>query len=669
MGVFTGTTRMGIGLTITMVDRFSAVAAKVDRGIVGLGQTLGGLERQQSAAMMAVGGAMAIAGAGILRGYSSMIGAAMEYQYTMAGVAAVTRDQTATLDELDKKATQVAANTMYTLDNVASAMKFMGMAGVSRKDIIGTIDAVAGLGAATDHMIEGKGGTADIMTNIMKAFNIEATKSARVSDILAAGTLSANTNIADLGEAIKYTSATAMDLNVELEETVAMIMAMGNAGIQASMAGTAVENMLRYITTATGERSTKGDQWAFEKLGISPTQLKDAHGNLKPIGDILGTIRSGLEGLGTTEKQTILTELFGVRGKRAGSLLIRELDSYKTFLNDMNNLEPGYALEVAAKRLDNIKGDVLLLTSAWSILQKKFTDSMEWLVRPLLQFGKVLVDIVSYILGIPILGSIITGLGGALGIVLTVAGGFLLVLGSISFLINQMTMAMGALATINVTSWALSTTAAGVYLKTLYGILTAQGMTVTGMFRGAGGRFAGNINSAGPFKQFIYQVGLAWRNYVLPAFQFVWRLVTGIGKFLAPAIGAVGMFVGILGAVAGVGYLLSLAFQRLNNWIDRWLVKLGIVDDTSDESRRGVDLSGSTRVSMEDYLKDPESFKKGGMHITHQRGMGFQIAQPESSSKDNGETTLNIYLDGEKSLSKKIRRGDREDLYQELGGL
>lgn len=650
---------MGIGLTVSLIDQFSSRATAIDASMGGMANSMANLKRQQAMAAITAGTTMVAAGGAVVGGYARMVKAASNYEYTLAAVKAVTADSIIGMEQLDRKAQYVAGRTVHTLDQVADAMKFMGMAGVSRKDIIATIDAVAALGEATGHQIAGKGGTADIITNIMKAYRIPAEQSARVADILAKGTLSANTNIFDLGEAIKYTAATAMDLNVGLEETTAMIMAMGNAGIQASMAGTAVENMLRYVTTAAGPRATKGDIWALGQLGMRPEDLKDTYGNLKPIAQILQTMLENSKGIGTADRQTIFQEIFGVRGKRAGSLLIRALNDYKGFVKDLQNIEPGYASRVAAERRENIEGDLLLLTSAWSKFEVAATKALYWPIRFGLWLTKTLVDLGTAIANIPILGNVLIGGVVVMGAIIGAVGTVLLLFGTMAFMLNQIGMAYGALTTVqavnttaSVAGWTLQTAAAGRYLAALRAIALGN-ITANGMVRGAGGRFVGHMAGYGVMGTIALWAGKAMQG-------LKW-LGSGIMSVARPFVAGLMGILGPLALFASAAIAVAGTFWALGKAID-WVH--GLIDPQFGKPK--WDLDPSKAISIHQYLKDPDAFDKNKVFIKYNAGEGLLTKGGNDEPKERDFTNLNIYFDGQKAMQERIERGSSRDIYQEI---
>ena len=146
-------------------------------------------------------------------------------------------------------------------------MKYLAMAGNSAKEIDDMIKGAAFVAGATGMELGGKGGTADLITNIMRTFKIEASEAAGVvGDQLTKAALSSNISMMDLAESIKYAAADMVTLKQELPQVAAMIGTLGNAGIQGSMAGTALSNMVRYLNKSISQPSFKGGK-ALARLG------------------------------------------------------------------------------------------------------------------------------------------------------------------------------------------------------------------------------------------------------------------------------------------------------------------------------------------------------------------------------------------------------------------
>src|SRR5690625_5421497 len=115
--------------------------------------------------------------------------------------------------------------------------------------------------AASSNMDLGR--AADITSNIMSAFNIEAEKAGYFADVLAHAAANANTDVEQMGEAMKYLAPTASTLGLSMEGSAAAVMAFSDAGIQGSMAGRAFGTRLKRLASPT-EKMEKSEEHTYE---------------------------------------------------------------------------------------------------------------------------------------------------------------------------------------------------------------------------------------------------------------------------------------------------------------------------------------------------------------------------------------------------------------------
>src|SRR3546814_15246707 len=90
--------------------------------------------------------------------------------------------------------------------------------------------------------------TADIASNILTGFGISADQMGRVGDVLVGAFTRSNTNLAMLGETMKYAAPIASSLGQDIETVAAMAGKLGDAGIQGGMGGTALRAILNRLS-------------------------------------------------------------------------------------------------------------------------------------------------------------------------------------------------------------------------------------------------------------------------------------------------------------------------------------------------------------------------------------------------------------------------------------
>lgn len=149
---------------------------------------------------------------------------------------------------LKATARELSAVTQFSATQAAQGMEFLGRAGFKTTDIISAMPGLLDLAAAGALEL---GRAADIASNVLSGFQLQAKESNRVSDILALTAASANTNVEQLGDAMSYVAPVAAAFSKSVEETSAALGILGNAGIQASSAGTGLRGILANLATVT----------------------------------------------------------------------------------------------------------------------------------------------------------------------------------------------------------------------------------------------------------------------------------------------------------------------------------------------------------------------------------------------------------------------------------
>ena len=288
-----------------------------------------------------------------------------------------------------KLAKEVNLRNPLRLADITSGQKFMAMAGMTAEQIENATEPAAQLAAVFNMDMGGKGGTADLMTNIMATFHKEASQAAEVANILSVATTSANMSMNDLAQSIKYSGATARNVGMDVNELAAFIGVLGDRGIQGSMAGT---NFSQAINQLVKGMSKSPD--ILKSIGLSPADLKDAEGNLLPMYEVFQKIAAATKGLNSADMQTTMFNLFGQRGMRAAVPILDDINSgankYLTIIKNINS-QPGW-LENTTQEFMKGPGWIAQLTSAFDNLKETLGSTFKEVLRPLAQ--NVLIPII-----------------------------------------------------------------------------------------------------------------------------------------------------------------------------------------------------------------------------------------------------------------------------------
>lgn len=331
-----------------------------------------------------------------------------EYIDTMTTVGAITEATTGQIRDLSEQAQSIGLDTMFSSMDIASGMKYLAMAGNGVKEIQDMIESTAYVAGATGMALGGKGGAADMVTNVMKSFRKEGKAAAEImGDQLTKATLSSNISMQDLAESIKYSAADLVSLKRELPEAAAMIGTLGNAGIQGSMAGVALSNMARYLNKALVNQNSSQYK-ALAELGITLKDVTDANGDLISFAHILGLIKNATAGMDSMQVNDVLNRIFGVRGFRAANALMHDLEGLSKLEYDIAHNSQGYAKHITETRMKTLAGSIEIMRGAWENLKTSFTEALQPLSGVIRFIGTIL-DLLRKIFDIPVLGTLLAG--------------------------------------------------------------------------------------------------------------------------------------------------------------------------------------------------------------------------------------------------------------------
>ena len=324
-----------------------------------------------------------------------------EFIDTMTTVSAITGSTREQLQMLSETAQSLGLETMFGSLDIASGMKYLAMAGNTVEQVNDMIKGAAYVANATGMELGGKGGAADLITNVMKTFKIVGDGASElVGDQLTKATLSANISMTDLAESIKYSAADMVMLKKELPEVAAMIGTLGNAGIQGSMAGTSLGNMARYLIKAF---NPKTDAYSFlQRMGLSQQDFVDAQGDLIDFGDIMEKISKGVENLPSIDRGKAIGAIFGVRGQRAVNAIMNDLEGYRNLLDQIQNNSAGFAKSIVDKRMNTLAGSIDKVSSAWENLKVAFTEQIGPALMPILNTISQIIEAVREFVTTPV---------------------------------------------------------------------------------------------------------------------------------------------------------------------------------------------------------------------------------------------------------------------------
>lgn len=164
----------------------------------------------------------------------------------------------------------VGMETKYKTTEVADAAKFLAMAGLDVEAINKAMRPVADIALIGDTDL---GQTADMVTNVMTAYNLQPGQMRRAADIMTNTFTMSNTTLTDIAEAYKYSASLLSASDVNFGESAAAIGVLGDAGIKGSQAGTTLRTILANILNPTKKQKKAWDSIGVNTDGKSLVQI------------------------------------------------------------------------------------------------------------------------------------------------------------------------------------------------------------------------------------------------------------------------------------------------------------------------------------------------------------------------------------------------------------
>lgn len=308
--------------------------------------------------MYAVGGAMS--------GISSAMSQSVDYQNTMETARAILgrnykggnfeRD----FGNMERIARKVGMDTKYTAPDVANATRFMAMAGLDIPMINHSLRPIADVSLIGDNDL---GEVADKMTNIQTGFNLKGNQMRQLADQMTNTFTQTNTDMMMIAESMQYAAPMAHLAGAKVGDTLAMLGVMGNAGVQASMAGTTLRMMYQNIINPN-----KKQRALWDELGV---QRMDASGKPRNMIDILSDVANNKK-VNDNNLAQVVSGLFRVTASAGAGQLISDLrKGDNSLVRKIAEQNGGYGInglsqELSEKKQNTVQGLWAQVTSAFT---------------------------------------------------------------------------------------------------------------------------------------------------------------------------------------------------------------------------------------------------------------------------------------------------------------
>lgn len=559
------------------------------------------------------GGAVALGAASTaLYAGAKFIAPGMGFDKEMSGTQAILGlDKSDTkLAAIRQQARDIGGSTAFSPGDVARTQGVLARSGYNADQILGSTESTVNLSLASGLDIAD---AADIVTNMQSAFNIPMAEIGRVSDVMTKGFTSSNTNLMELGEAMKYVAPIAKAAGASIEDTTAMLGVLADNGIKGSMAGTGASAMFSRLQAPTGQAPA-----ALRELGIT---TRDKKGNMLPIQKILSDIDRSFKKnkLGTAQQAEYLKVIFGEEAMKGAVKLVEaagngKLGEKKTALDS----SAGSAKRVANIQTDNLDGDLKNLQSAFEDLQIEVFDKENSSLRRLTQSAnKWLTEVGDWVKKNPELTQTLVTVAGSLAALVGALGALGLIAWPVIAGFNALIAGAGFLGTafsIAGTTIAAIFGAISLPVVAAVGVIVAAVLVIRKYWEPIGAFFGGVMDG---IKAAFLPVGEALAPF---ADQFGWiadkvKLAwTWFKELIAPVKSMQETLDNCRNAGKAFGEVIGKALRvpldalnQLRRGIDWVLEKLGVVNAESADLKNKVPEE-SKKVAEYDDVADPMGF-------------------------------------------------------------
>lgn len=314
--------------------------------------------------------AMAAGSAAAVAFTKTSIDSGMNFDTAMSQVAATMGTTVDKIGNVEAKAEEMGRTTKYTATEAAEGMNILAQAGLSADEQISGIGTVLNLASAGAMSLEE---SASYTAGAVKGFGDSMGNASYYADLMAKGATLANTNVRGLGEAFSGSAATAKNYGQSADSVTLSLLRLAEQNVTGSEASTALNRAMADLYTPTDNASK-----ALDQLGLSAYK---SNGEAKDFNDLVDELNGSLQGMTAEQKNNALATIFTTQGLQAFNKMTASSDAtVQKFWKGIQD-SSGSAAQQAATQLDNLKGDITLLSSATEGLELGFYNTFSGAIR------------------------------------------------------------------------------------------------------------------------------------------------------------------------------------------------------------------------------------------------------------------------------------------------
>ena len=278
------------------------------------------------------------------------VGSIVEFEFANSRLAAILGTTSDNIKELTADAKRLGAMTKYTASEATELQIELAKLGFTRKEVLQATESVLRFAQATGAEL---GEAAALSGAALRMFDADTRETERYVSAMAVATTKSALSFNYLATALPIVGPVAKSFNFTIEDTLALLGKLADAGFDASMSATATRNILLNLADGSGKLALA--------LGKPVKTLPDLVDGLKTLRD------RGVD-LNTT------LELTDKRSVSAFNAFLTSADKLVPLREQITGVDEELA-GMAHTMEDNVKGSIASLSSAWEALMLTFSNS------------------------------------------------------------------------------------------------------------------------------------------------------------------------------------------------------------------------------------------------------------------------------------------------------
>ena len=271
------------------------------------------------------------------------VGSVVEFEFANSRLAAILGTTSDQIKELTLDAKRLGATTKYTASEATELQIELAKLGFTRKEILDATESVLRFAQATGAEL---GEAASLTGAALRMFNADTRETERYVSAMAVATTKSALSFSYLATALPIVGPVAKAFNFSIEDTLALLGKLSDAGFDASMSATATRNILLNLADTNG------------------VLAKSLGGPVKTLPELVTGLQK-LKEQGVDLNSTL--EMTDKRSVAAFNAFLTAADKIVPLREQITGVE-GELGDMAHTMEDNAKGAIDSLKSAWEAL-------------------------------------------------------------------------------------------------------------------------------------------------------------------------------------------------------------------------------------------------------------------------------------------------------------